>query len=92
MLLGYDGGISGLTCPGDSGSPLVEFNSKDLYYVQVGIVAGGFCQSTTDPAIFPRIEDKETFEFITKTFWNHLSPTNVNKTVPCKNFYHFMLW
>ena len=62
MLLGYEGGISGLTCAGDSGSPLVVFNSKDLYHVQVGIVAGGSCQSTTDPAIFPRIEDQKTFE------------------------------
>ena len=38
--------MTGLSCKGDSGGPLVEFNSKEEYYVQVGIVAGGFCQST----------------------------------------------
>ena len=91
-VLGYHGGVTGLTCRGDSGGPLVEFNSEEEYYVQVGIVTGGACQSESEPAVFARIEDNNNFEFITKKFWDHISPTNVNKTVPCKNFYHYMLW
>ena len=39
-----------------------------MRYTQVGIVSGGSCQSFTDPAIFARIEDSKTFEFIMKQF------------------------
>ena len=52
---------------------MVEFNSKEEYYVQVGIVAGGSCNSSTEPAIFARIEDYQIFEFITKQIWNNAS-------------------
>ena len=76
-VLGYQGGVNGLTCGGDSGSPLVIFNSREMHYVQVGIVSGGSCQSFTDPAIFARIEDRQTLEFITKQFWDHIPPTGV---------------
>ena len=69
--------MNGLTCGGDSGSPLVIFNSREMHYVQVGIVSGGSCQSFTDPAIFARIEDRQTLEFITKQFWDHIPPTGV---------------
>ena len=48
-----------------------------MHYVQVGIVSGGSCQSFTDPAIFARIEDHQTLEFITKQFWDHIPPTGV---------------
>ena len=65
-VIGYHGGVTGLTCRGDSGSPLVFFDSIDLHYVQVGIVSGGSCQSFTDPAIFARIEDSKTLDFISK--------------------------
>ena len=84
--------MTGLTCRGDSGGPLVEFNSEEEYYVQVGIVSGGACQSESEPAVFARIEDNNNFEFITKKFWDHISPTNVNKTVPCKNVYHLHIF
>ena len=85
-VLGYHGGVTGLTCRGDSGGPLVEFNSEEEYYVQVGIVTGGACQSESEPAVFARIEDNNNFEFITKQFWDHISPTIVNEPVPCKDF------
>ena len=74
---GYHGGVTGLTCGGDSGSPLVFFNSEERHYVQVGIVSGGTCQSKSDPAIFARIEDHQTLEFIRKQFWDHIPPTGV---------------
>ena len=65
-LKGYQGGVNGLTCGGDSGSPLVVFNSREMRYTQVGIVSGGSCQSFTKPAIFARIEDNKTLDFINK--------------------------
>ena len=65
-LKGYQGGVNGLTCGGDSGSPLVVFNSREMRYTQVGIVSGGSCQSFTKPAIFVRIEDNKTVDFINK--------------------------
>ena len=64
--------MTGLSCKGDSGGPLVEFNSKEEYYVQVGIVAGGSCNSSTDPTILSRIEDHNIFNFITK----HIYPAD----------------
>ena len=76
-FVGYHGGVTGLTCGGDSGSPLVFFNSEERHYVQVGIVSGGSCQSKTDPSIFARIEDHQTLEFIRKQFWEHIAPTSV---------------
>ena len=66
-----------MTCGGDSGSPLVFFNSEERHYVQVGIVSGGTCQSKSDPAIFARIEDHQTLEFIREQFWKHILPTGV---------------
>ena len=47
---------------------MVVFDSRTMSYTQVGIVSGGSCQSFTDPAIFARIEDPKTFEFIMKQF------------------------
>ena len=67
--------MTGLTCRGDSGGPLVEFNSEEEHYVQVGIVTGGDCQSESEPSVFARIEDNHNFVFITKDFWDHISPT-----------------
>ena len=78
-MLGYHGGITGLTCNGDSGSPLVKFDSVEGNYVQVGIVSGGTCQSENEPAIFARIEDYQTFEFINGDFWNHIYHTDDGK-------------
>ena len=75
--IGYQGGITGLTCPGDSGSPLVVFSSREGKYVQVGIVSGGTCQSLTDPAIFARVEDEDTFRFIEKQIEEHKASTEI---------------
>ena len=65
-----------MSCGGDSGSPLVFFDSQKEHYVQVGVVSGGTCQSFTDPAIFARVEDHDTLEFITKQFWNNIPATS----------------
>ena len=66
-----------MTCGGDSGSPLVIFDSEEGHYVQVGIVSGGTCQSWTDPSIIARIEDHQTLEFIRKQSWDHIPPNSV---------------
>ena len=65
-----------MSCGGDSGSPLVFFDSQKEHYVQVGVVSGGTCQSFTDPAIFARVEDHDTLEFITKQFWDNIPTTS----------------
>ena len=57
LFLGYEGGVTGLTCGGDSGGPLVIFDSHKEQHIQVGVVSGGRCQSYNDPSIFARIED-----------------------------------
>ena len=75
--LGYLGGITSLTCPGDSGSPLVVHNSREGPFVQVGIASEGTCQSLTDPAIFARVEDEDTFQFIKKQSQDHKSPPEI---------------
>ena len=77
VFAGYHAGVTGLTCGGDSGSPLVIFDSEDGHYVQIGIVSGGICQSWTDPSIFARIEDHQTLEFIRKQSWDHIPPNSV---------------
>ena len=74
-IIGYQAGVTGLTCGGDSGSPLVFFDSQKEHYVQVGVVSGGTCQSLSDPSIFARVEDYDTLEFITKQFWDNIPPT-----------------
>ena len=76
-ILGYQAGVTGLSCGGDSGSPLVFFDSQKEHYIQVGVVSGGTCQSFTDPAIFSRIEDHQNLEFIRKQFWNNIPSTSV---------------
>ena len=76
-VLGYQAGVTGLSCGGDSGSPLVFFDSQKEHYVQVGVVSGGTCQSLSDPSIFARVEDHSTLEFIRKQFWNNIPSTSV---------------
>ena len=69
-LLGYEAGLSGLTCGGDSGSPLVVYDSQNEQYTQIGIVSGGQCSSLKMPAVFVRIEEQEILEFIYKTVFD----------------------
>ena len=65
-----------MSCGGDSGSPLVFFDSQKEHYVQVGVVSGGTCQSYSDPTIFARVEDHDTLEFIRKQFWDNIPATS----------------
>lgn len=74
-MTGYQGGVTGLTCGGDSGSPLFIFDSHKEQHMQVGVVSGGRCQSYNDPSIFARIEDHEILEFILKQTWDNIPPT-----------------
>ena len=55
---------------------MVFFDSQKEHYIQVGVVSGGTCQSFTDPAIFARVEDHDTLEFITKQFWENIPTTS----------------
>ena len=56
MFVGYEAGISGFSCPGDSGGPLMVFDSENKQYIQIGVVHGGACASRKLPGIFSRIE------------------------------------
>ena len=69
-LQGYEAGVSGLTCGGDSGSPLVIYDSQNEQYTQIGIVSGGQCSSLKFPAVFVRIEEQKILEFIYKTVFD----------------------
>ena len=75
MVSGYQGGVTGLTCGGDSGSPLVIFDSQKEQHLLVGVVSGGTCQSYDNPSIFARVEDHEILEFIMKQTWDNIPPT-----------------
>ena len=89
LSLGYEGGVTGLTCGGDSGGPLVIFDSHKEQHIQVGVVSGGRCQSYNDPSIFARIEDHEILEFIMKQTWDNIPPTGrkaIEKLIADNNY------
>ena len=67
MIIGYEAGVSGLSCKGDSGGPLVVFDSETGLHSQVGIVSGGSCGNTQLPSVFTRIENPDVLQFI-KTY------------------------
>ena len=56
------------SCKGDSGSPLMIFNTSELRYVQVGIVAGGIqpdsCGDKNYPGVFTRLDHPEISDFV----------------------------
>ena len=56
---------------------MVVHNSREGPFVQVGIASEGTCQSLTDPAIFARVEDEDTFQFIKKQSQDHKSPPEI---------------
>lgn len=61
---GYQDGITGFTCIGDSGCPLMIYESTKGQYMLAGMVSGGSCMSDSLPGIFIRIEDPEILQFI----------------------------
>ena len=61
-----------MTCGGDSGSPLVTFDSITGQYTQVGIVSGGSCASYTNPGIFARLEHQTILKFIQDNAWDNM--------------------
>ena len=67
------GDVNGLvgSCFGDSGGPLMYFDSSKSRYVQLGISSGNIggegCASHRYPDIFTRVEDPEVFAFIKTT-------------------------
>ena len=77
LISGYQAGITGLSCEGDSGSPLVTFDSVTGQYTQVGVVSGGSCASYTDPGIFARLEHHSILKFIQDNAWDNMPTSSV---------------
>ncbi|TRY69224.1 hypothetical protein TCAL_01394 [Tigriopus californicus] len=67
MCAGHSNGGYG-SCKGDSGSPLVKFESGEPYprYVQLGVIVGGVgqCGNRDFPSTYTRVEDFEVMNFI----------------------------
>ena len=61
-------------CKGDSGGPLIQYDSKlgREYFVQVGVVHGGIrdCFNDVYPAIFNRLTNREILSFILSNAFN----------------------
>eukprot|EP00094_Tigriopus_californicus_P001439 TCALIF_01394-PA protein Name:"Similar to Ank3 Ankyrin-3 (Mus musculus)" AED:0.04 eAED:0.04 QI:152/0.83/1/1/0.83/0.85/7/104/778 len=66
-IIGHSNGGYG-SCKGDSGSPLVKFESGEPYprYVQLGVIVGGVgqCGNRDFPSTYTRVEDFEVMNFI----------------------------
>ena len=55
------------SCKGDSGGPLLSYQTNGGFYVQTGVVQGSDgCGDANFPTIFGRIQDPEIFSFIKK--------------------------
>ena len=56
------------SCKGDSGGPLMIFNTKNYRYEQVAIVAGGLypedCGNTKFPGIYTRLDHPDIVSFV----------------------------
>ena len=56
------------SCSGDSGGPLMIFNTRTNQYDQIGIVAGGInpndCGNTNFPGVYTRLDHPEILSFI----------------------------
>ena len=56
------------SCSGDSGGPLMIFDTNTNIYVQIGIVAGGInlndCGNTNFPGVYTRLDHPEILNFI----------------------------
>ena len=79
---GYEAGIS-TSCRGDSGGPLMVFNSNKQCHTQVGIVSGGVCGSAKYHAVFARLEDKHVLEFINKYVFDRVIENTGNLIINC---------
>ena len=55
-------------CHGDSGAPLMFYDSKIKRFVQVGMAVGGFsdCGSDEYPGVNIRLQDPQIYTFIKK--------------------------
>ena len=76
LCAGYESGLRN-TCNGDSGSPLVVYDSDENIYTQVGVVSGGDCKRIRKPSIYSRLEDFEVLSFIYLKTFNRIVPNQL---------------
>ena len=66
LCAGYESAEQG-ACKGDSGGPLMVFNTKRSQYFQIGLVSGGVSSSCGDkdiPGYYTRLDYPEIADFI----------------------------
>jgi len=65
LCAGYESAEQG-SCEGDSGGPLMVFNTKSSQYFQVGMVSGGVssCGDRDIPGYYTRLDHPEIANFI----------------------------
>ena len=56
------------SCKGDSGGPVIRFNSEREHFEQIAVVQGGIgaCGDRDIPGIYARLRDPGVFAFITQ--------------------------
>ena len=65
LCAGYESAEQG-SCEGDSGGPLMVFNTKLFQYFQVGLVSGGVssCGDRDIPGYYTRLDHPEIGDFL----------------------------
>jgi secreted trypsin-like serine protease len=65
LCAGYESANQG-SCKGDSGGPLMVFDTKKSKFFQVGVVVGGVssCESKSIPACYTRLDHPEIADFV----------------------------
>jgi len=73
MCAGNKGSKEG-SCKGDSGGPLMIFNTAETLFTQVGVVAGGInsdqCGNFDLPTVYTRLDHPEILGFIEQHVYN----------------------
>ena len=85
LKLIWAGGNQKGLCHGDSGGPIINFDSNvdAKYFIQIGVIHGGILECSNDvyPAIFVRLDHPDILDFVK----NAIYPTSTSKTYGSKS-------
>ncbi len=84
LCAGYESADQG-SCEGDSGGPLMVFNTKLSQYFQVGLVSGGVssCGDRDIPGYYTRLDHPEIADFVQDPKNYSLTGINIGKFKYC---------